>query len=284
MEPIIKYRGGKRREISQFQRFIPNDYETYIEPFFGGGAVFFQQEPERSIINDVNAPLIRFYEQIADQYDEVMAELTQIHELYERNEAEYADLKALHPNDRIPNANEALYYHLRDMYNGIADPDYLDASLYYFINKTAYSGMIRYNAQGQYNVPFGRYKHFRVDNITPAHSQLLNNAQIFCTDFEEIFEMAGPDDFIFLDPPYDCVFHDYGNMTTNFGEEEHRRLANAIQNVNSRVLMVIGRTPLTTELYRDHIVAEYPIRYSVNIRNRFNTAATHIVVTNYQGE
>lgn len=284
MEPILKYRGGKRREIPQFQHFIPSDFDTYIEPFFGGGAVFFNQEPQRSIINDINIPLIQFYEQIANRYNEVMEQLNTLHTLYEENQIEYERLKKLNPNTKIPNANENLYYLLRDMYNDITPPKYLAATLYYYINKTAYSGMIRYNVQGQYNVPFGRYKHFRVDNITASHCQLLQRTQIFHTDFENIFAMATPNDFMFLDPPYDCVFHDYGNMTTNFGEEEHRRLAKAFQNSNCKILMTIGRTPLTAELYRQHIVAEYPVKYSVNIKNRFDTDATHIVVTNYRKE
>lgn len=281
MEPLLKYRGGKRREIQHFRNLIPQNYTTYIEPFFGGGAAFFAQEPTQSIINDINGPLITFYQQVATQYPQLMNELTVLHDTYEQNELEYARLKALHPDQRVPNDNEPLYYQLRDMYNGIVPSTFLDATLYYYINKTAYSGMIRYNAQGQYNVPFGRYKHFRVDNITPQHSTLLQNAQILQTDFEDIFAMAQPNDFMFLDPPYDCIFHDYGNMTTNFDENEHRRLAAAIQNSTCRILMVIGRTALTEELYANHIVAEYPVRYSVNIRNRFDTATTHIVVTNY---
>jgi DNA adenine methylase len=222
-----------------------------------------------------------FYQQVATQYPRLMGELTALHNIYEHNYREYARLKTLTPKQRVPNDNEPLYYQLRDMYNGTIPSPYLDATLYYYINKTAYSGMIRYNAQGQYNVPFGRYVHFTVDNITPQHSALLQNAQIFHTDFEDIFAMAQPDDFMFLDPPYDCVFHDYGNMATNFNEDEHRRLAAAIQNSHCRILMVIGRTPLTEELYAGHIVAEYPVRYSVNIRNRFDAIATHIVVTNY---
>lgn len=281
MEPLLKYRGGKRREIPNFRNLIPQNYTTYIEPFFGGGAVFFDQEPVQSIINDINHPLINFYQQVANNYPQLMQELTELHVLYEQNETEYARQKTLHPEARVPNNNEPLYYQLRDMYNGLTPSTYLDGTLYYFINKTAYSGMIRYNAQGQYNVPFGRYKHFRVNNILPQHSTLLQNAQILQTDFENIFALANANDFMFLDPPYDCIFHDYGNMTTNFGEDEHRRLASAIQNVNCRILMVIGRTPLTEELYAGHIVSEYPVRYSVNIRNRFDTDTTHIVVTNY---
>lgn len=281
MQPLLKYRGGKRREIPNFRNLIPQNYTTYIEPFFGGGAVFFDLAPAQSIINDVNEPLITFYNQVANQYPQLMNELNHLHDVYEFNEAEYARLKALHPEERVPNNNEPLYYQLRDMYNGLIPVQFLDATLYYFINKTAYSGMIRYNAQGQYNVPFGRYKHFRVDTITQEHSNLLQNAQILHLDFEDVFALAQPNDFMFLDPPYDCVFHDYGNMTINFDEMEHRRLAAAIQNANCRILMVIGRTPLTEELYQGHIIAEYPVRYSVNIRNRFDTDATHIVVTNY---
>lgn len=281
MQPLLKYRGGKRREIPNFRNFIPRNYTTYIEPFFGGGAVYFDLAPVQAIINDVNEPLITFYNQVANQYPLLMNELNHLHDIYEFNEVEYARLKALNPDERVPNNNEPLYYQLRDMYNGLIPAQFMEATLYYFINKTAYSGMIRYNTQGQYNVPFGRYKHFRVDTITQEHSNLLQNAQILHLDFEDIFALAQPNDFMFLDPPYDCVFHDYGNMTINFDEMEHRRLAAAIQNTNCRILMVIGRTTLTEELYQGHIVAEYPVRYSVNIRNRFDTDATHIVVTNY---
>lgn len=281
MNPLIKYRGGKRREIPQFQHLIPQDYDRYIEPFFGGGAVFFQQEPDHSIINDVNIPLITFYEQIANQYDVIMGELRELSAIYEANSEEYEELKRLYPDERIENRNEALYYRIRDMYNGITDPEYQPATLYYFINKTAYSGMIRFNTRGEYNVPFGRYKHFNVEIISPEHSQLLQNADILHLDFEEVFNMTEENDFVFLDPPYDCIFHDYGNLEANFGEDAHRRLAAAFFNLGCRALMVIGRTDLTTELYGNNVIAEYPIRYSVNIRNRFDTAATHIVVSNF---
>lgn len=281
MNPLIKYRGGKRREIPQFQHLIPQDYDRYIEPFFGGGAVFFQQEPDHSIINDVNIPLITFYEQIANQYDVIMGELRELSAIYEANSEEYEELKRLYPDERIENRNEALYYRIRDMYNGITDPEYQPATLYYFINKTAYSGMIRFNTRGEYNVPFGRYKHFNVEIISPEHSQLLQNADILHLDFEEVFNMTEENDFVFLDPPYDCIFHDYGNLEANFGEDAHRRLAAAFFNLGCRALMVIGRTDLTTELYGNNVIVEYPIRYSVNIRNRFDTAATHIVVSNF---
>ena len=82
MEPLLKYRGGKRREIPNFRNLIPQNYTTYIEPFFGGGAVFFDQEPVQSIINDINHPLINFYQQVANNYPQLMQELTELHWQY----------------------------------------------------------------------------------------------------------------------------------------------------------------------------------------------------------
>lgn len=281
MDAIIKYRGGKRREIPNFIKFFPEKYDTYIEPFLGGGAVYFQQEPAHAIINDINTSLINFYNQLAAQYDRVMEELHHLHDIYEYNAYLYKAQKECQPTLKIEDRNEELYYRLRDMYNGIVPSEYLMATLYYFINKTAYSGMLRFNANGQYNVPYGRYKHFNVDNITEFHRDLLQRTRILNEDFEYVFDLARPNDFMFLDPPYDCVFHEYGNLKVDFNEEEHRRLAQAFYNLKCRALLVISRTPLTTELYGQNVVAEYPIRYSVNIRNRFTGDASHIVVTNY---
>ena len=143
--------------------------------------------------------------------------------------------------------------------------------------------MIRYNARGEFNVPFGRYPNFNTQILTEEHSLLLQRAEIFNTDYSEIFNMARQDDFIFLDPPYDCIFSDYGNdeYKEGFSEESHRQLANDFHNLNCRALMVIGATPLTRELYGNNIVAEYDKNYSVNIRNRFQAEAVHIIVTNY---
>ena len=282
MEPIVKYPGGKRREISHFVGFIPSNYNTYIEPFLGGGALFFQQEPERAIINDVSKPLVNFYEQVANSYQSVLSELQQLHDVYEQNSIQYIKQKEENPSLYVENKNEVLYYSLRKMYNGGVPSEYHQATLYFFLNKTAYSGMIRFNSQGQYNVPFGRYKHFSISSLTKQHSTLLQKAQILNGDFEAIFKMSKSDDFMFLDPPYDCTFHSYDNSTADFDEKEHLRLAQAFTNLGCRALMVIGRTPLTIELYKQYVVAEYPLKYSVNIKNRFVGEASHLVVANYK--
>lgn len=282
MNLVLKYRGGKSREILRFLQYIPDNFNRYIEPFFGGGAVFFYLEPDNAIINDLNGRLMMFYQQLRDDYPAMRIQLDELQRQYEVNQAEYKRLKALSPDERVPNANEDLYYKIRELFNH-PDDSFLDGVLYFFINKTAYSGMIRYNNSGEYNVPFGRYPNLNTHLVTAQHSELLQRAELFNMDYRKIFDMAGEDDFIFLDPPYDCIFNDYGNidMMNGFDETEHRRLAEDFRNLSCRALMVIGKTPLTEELYSGYIFDEYYKNYAVNIRNRFKNDKMHVVVKNY---
>lgn len=282
MNPVLKYRGGKTKELPRFVEHIPFEFDRYIEPFFGGGAVYFFLEPERAILNDVNSRLMRFYTQLRDQYPLLRKQLNDLQSQYETNQRAYQVLKTQTPQARVPNANEDLYYALRNLFNR-PDDTYLDGLLYFFINKTAYSGMIRYNSSGEYNVPFGRYENLNTRLITEQHSLLLQSAQLMNVDYSEVFRMAHEDDFMFLDPPYDCVFNDYGNidMMDGFDEKQHRRLAEDYRQLSCKALMVIGKTPLTEELYGDYICDEYFKNYSVNIKNRFNYDRMHIVVKNY---
>lgn len=283
MRPMLKYRGGKSKELNNYIHHFDNiEFERYIEPFFGGGATYFNLEPNNAIINDINTRLMNFYSDVRNNYDNLKNELYQIEELYKNNQLMYEQLKQLNPNEKVPNENEALYYRLRNEFN-YPTGDFLDSTIYFYINKTAYSGMIRYNKKGEYNVPFGRYKNFNTDLINAEHNRLLQSAELFNLDYEEIFNMATPNDIMFLDPPYDCVFNDYGNLDLEdgFNEMEQRRLAENFRNLNTRALMVISATPLTEELYQNFIVDEYGKNYAVNIRNRFRNTARHLVIRNY---
>lgn len=281
---MIKYRGGKSREIPQIMWHIPRFSGRYVEPFFGGGALFFYLEPRQAIINDINHKLMAFYRGVRDDYAGLRSELDEVERKYSENRKEFERLKASHPDERVEDRNEEMYYRLRAMYNGTAKKLYSDALLYYYINKTAYSGMIRYNSNGEFNVPFGRYQHLNTNTVTLSHSKLLKRAEIYDGDYGEVFNMCDREDFVFLDPPYDCVFSDYGNeeYKEGFNEDSHRRLASDFVNLPCKALMVIGGTPLTEELYKGYIVEEYSKNYAVNIRNRFKSAAKHIVVANYR--
>lgn len=284
MKPMIKYRGGKSKEIPNIMWHIPRFSGRYVEPFLGGGALFFYLEPREAVINDINTKLMQFYKGVRNNFPSLRKELDTLEELYARNRAEFEAAKALNPQERIADKNETLYYKIRDMFNGCIEKQYSDAALYYFINKTAYSGMIRYNAHGEFNVPYGRYVHLNTNAVTPAHSRLLKRSMILNTDYCKVFNICKNDDFVFLDPPYDCTFSDYGNemYRDGFNEESHKRLAQDFKNLPCKALMIVGRTPLTSHLYAGFIVDEYEKTYAVNIRNRFKAAATHIVVANYK--
>ena len=285
MRPMLKYRGGKSREIPNIERHIPAFKGRYIEPFFGGGALFFHLEPEHAIINDINGKLMDFYLDVRNNYEQTRRDLDALEVVYSKNRREFDRLKAATPQSRVEDRNEDLYYSIRDMFNGKARKEYTDGAIYYFINKTAYSGMIRYNSNGEFNVPFGRYKNLNTEFVTERHSELLRHTKICNADYQAVFDMAASEDFIFLDPPYDCVFSDYGNeeYRDGFNDQSHMALAEAFRCLPCPALLVIGRTPLTERLYGDMIIDEYAKSYSVNIRNRFKSAATHILVANYNG-
>ena len=244
---------------------------------------FFHLEPQKAVLNDINIRLMNFYKDIQKNYTTVRQQLDELQTTYETNQNKYSLLKNIMPSERIENKNESLYYLIRDIFNKKIPSNYLDSVVYFFINKTAYSGMIRYNAQGDFNVPFGRYKNFNTKLITIKHHELLKKATLLTGDYSPIFSMASENDFMFLDPPYDCIFNDYGNIniTNGFNEDEHRRLAKNFQKLKCKALMIIGKTPLTLELYKDFIREEYFKSYAVNIRNRFKSESQHIIVTNY---
>jgi DNA adenine methylase len=283
MKPLIKYRGGKSKEIPHLVKHIPKFSGKYIEPFLGGGAIFFYLEPKKAIINDINSKLMAFYLGVKSNFEQLKKELAEIEKQYIINRRKFEELKNKTPDLRVEDDNEALYYQLRDMFNDLTDKTYSDALLYFYINKTAYSGMIRYNAKGEFNVPYGRYENLNTSLVTKAHNNLLSNTEIYNLDYTKIFEMTEVDDFMFLDPPYDCVFSDYGNAKykEGFNEKNHIELSNRFKQLKCKALMVIGRTPLTEKLYGEMIVDEYGKSYAVNIRNRFKSTATHILISNY---
>ena len=110
MKPLIKYRGGKSSEISNIEKHIPRYKGRYIEPFFGGGALYFHLEPKRAIINDINSKLIAFYKGVKENYSVLRRELDEIENTYEANRRQFDALKKQTPNERVEDKNEALYY------------------------------------------------------------------------------------------------------------------------------------------------------------------------------
>jgi DNA adenine methylase len=256
MKPLVKWSGGKSREIEHFEKYIP-DYDRYIEPFIGGGALYFNQEPDNAVINDVNYDLINFYRQIANGYGGYIYELM----------SKYSN-------------TEDDYYYIRDEFEPSNDVE--RAFVFFYLRKTCYRGMLRYNKKGHFNVPFGRYKTYNYEILLDKrYYDLLKRTTIHNYSYDLIFDYYNSNDnFMFLDPPYDSAFSNYGMF--EFQRDKHLELFNKFTSTNNKCLIVIGRTDFTYSLYKYYIVETYEKNYSFKIHsNRVNESAKHIVCVNY---
>lgn len=259
LKPIIKWSGGKSDEIKMFEKYFPEKYNRYIEPFVGGGSVFFYLNPENPVINDVHIELIDLYKSIGNGKGQ-----------------EIFDFMDQTPND------EETYYKVRDEMEIKDDLD--RAKRFYYQRKTCFRGMLRYNKNGKFNIPFGKYKTINYNDLLNKNYEiLLHRTEILNRGFEYIFENYNDENnFMFLDPPYDSEFTDYGYC--QFGKEEHKKLASLFKNTKIKCLMVIGKTKMIEELYNGYIVAEYDKKYRFKLYNNrigdeINTK--HLIIKNY---
>lgn len=122
MKPLLKYRGGKAKEIPHIAPHIPPYKGRYIEPFVGGGALFFHLAPQRAIINDINAKLISFYNGVKDDYPALRKELDGIERLYDENRRAFDALKRQTPQQRVEDKNEEIYYPGQRQYEMEGEP------------------------------------------------------------------------------------------------------------------------------------------------------------------
>ena len=130
MKPLVKYRGGKSKELPHLIKHIPQFNGRYIEPFFGGGALYFHLEPRKAIINDINSKLIAFYDGVKSKYDLLRKELDEIEHIYYINRRRFEELKSQTPLLRVDDSNGSLYYQIRDMFNDLAEKRYSEALLW----------------------------------------------------------------------------------------------------------------------------------------------------------
>ena len=212
---------------------VPTSYGRYIEPFFGGGAMFFALQPENAVIADSNPELINMYRQVADHVDDVIECL----KMYE-NTSEMFYLVRGKDWTKLPKAEAA--------------------ARTIFLNKTCFNGLYRVNKKGQFNVPFGKYKNPKIcdENGLRAASEILKKAEIICGDYLLVLEhYAQPGDFIFLDPPYLPIsdYSDFKRYTKEqFYEEDHVELAKMVMTLHERgcyVILTNSNHPLVHELY-----------------------------------
>ena len=187
ISPIVKWVGGKRQLLADIMPLIDRNCSTYVEPFVGGGAVFFELQPKKAIINDYNSELINVYTTVRDFPEQLIKKLEE------------------HKNKN----SEEYFYELRafDRKSEYASMSRVEkAARIIYLNKTCYNGLYRVNAAGQFNSPYGKYKNPNIVNATTikAMSKYLQNPQIKIKegDYRDALKGLRKGAFVYLDPPY----------------------------------------------------------------------------------
>lgn len=232
-KPILKWAGGKTQLLSELLPKVPDSYGQYIEPFFGGGALFFALQPKNAIIADSNPELINLYQQVAEQVDDVISYLKK----YENTSEMFYSVRSL-DWETLPKAEAAA----RTIY----------------LNKTCFNGLYRVNKKGQFNASYGKYKNPKICDVEAlcAASEALKKADIICSDYLFVLEhYAQSGDFVFLDPPYLPIskYSDFKRYTKEqFHKEDHIELAKMVMRLHEKgchVLLTNSNHPLVHELY-----------------------------------
>ncbi len=187
LSPMLKWVGGKRQLLADIVPMIDDKCSTYVEPFIGGGAVLFNIQPKKAIINDYNTELINVYKTVRDNLDGLLDEL-RVHA--EKNSSDY-------------------YYEVRALdrdakFNKMSDVE--KAARIIYLNKTCYNGLYRVNSAGQFNSPYGRYKNPNIVNeaVLRVISNYFNDneVRILSGDYKEALKNLDENSFVYLDPPY----------------------------------------------------------------------------------
>jgi DNA adenine methylase len=216
--PFLKWAGGKRWLASSNRLPRPDGYDRYIEPFLGGGAVFFALRPTTALLADINLELINLYRVIRDQpiaFKDALEEHQRSH-----SNAYYYQVRDSDPEDTIGRAARMLY-----------------------LNRTCWNGLYRVNKNGAFNVPRGTK-----DSVVMSGedfsviSEQLNNAELCCEDFEQTIDKAQANDFLFVDPPYTVNHNANGFLKYNekiFSWSDQVRLHAALLKAGERGVSIV---------------------------------------------
>jgi DNA adenine methylase len=267
--PIVKWAGGKGKLLSELWMNRPPKFDTYFEPFVGGGAFFFDLFRRgllsRCTISDANEELIDLYLTVRDKVEEVISELSS--GKYVNNKEVYYRIRAEEPTDSV-----------------------LRAARFIYLNRTCYNGLYRVNAAGKFNVPFGRYANPKITDVENlrAVSDVFKTAEIITGDFEVAVASAKAGDFIYFDPPY-APISDTVSFTTytkaGFDFEEQKRLAQVFAELDERGCYVLGSNSATVEirdLYSEHHVVEVFAARAISSDPSTRGKIPELLIRNYQ--
>ena len=232
MHPFLKWPGGKRWLVSRYHSIFPSEFNTYYEPFLGGGSVFFHLMPQKALISDINKELINTYHNMAKNP-------IRLRELLEEHQIQHS---CEH------------YYDVRDH---IPDDDLLRAARFLYLNRTCFNGMYRVNQNGLFNVPIGTKNHFTEDTyMFEDYSIVLRRVHIRNQDFVKTIRSATDGDLVFADPPYAVANNQNSFIKYNeklFSWKDQERLLNALIKARDRGAIVISTNAIYSELRRKYI-------------------------------
>jgi DNA adenine methylase len=268
--PIVKWAGGKTRLLSQLSPLLPPGVALmrHVEPFVGGGAMFFARQPTRALLCDINPMLIATYEAVRDETEAVIEQLEQLSREHDGR----------------------AYYRVRERYNRarkIAQTE--RAAMFIYLNKTCFNGLHRVNQKGEFNVPMGRYSQPRIvhPEALRAAARQLRHATLRCAGFESLLSAARPGDFIYFDPPYEPM-SDTASFTayaqSGFGREEQLRLRDVFAALDQRgckLMLSNSDVPFIRELYRKYQLDGVSAARAINSNAKKRGPVQEIVVRNY---
>lgn len=270
--PVLKWVGGKRQLLDTLRPLLPKTISKYCEPFIGGGAMLFDLQPKKALVNDINSDLILVYTVIRDSVDELIQRL-----------------------ERFENTSEAFYTvrdwdRDRDKYEALSDIE--RAARIIYLNKTCYNGLYRVNNAGEFNSPFGNYKNPNIVNapVLRAVSAYFNAAEItFSTvDYAELLQNVRRGTFVYLDPPYDPV-SDTSSFTGyargGFTRDDQIRLRECCDELNRRgvrFMLSNSATDFIKEQYADYNITIVQAKRAINSVASKRGDVDEVVVRNYE--
>ena len=268
---LIKWAGGKKQLLEQFEPFFPKQIERYFEPFVGGGTVAFfllknHSEIKKIFLSDINEELIITYNAVKNNIEEVIVLLK--------------EYKIKH--------NKEFYYEMRAEDVKKLTPVQI-AARFIYLNRTCFNGLYRVNSKGGFNVPIGSYKNPTICNEEDLReiSELLQKDDVKVAQFDEAVKEAKKGDFIYFDPPY-YPLNKGKSFTTytkdNFLEKEQIELAETFKKLDKKgckVMLSNSDTEFIKSLYKDYNVAFVKATRMINCNGQDRGKINEVVVTNY---
>lgn len=271
VSPVLKWVGGKRQLLPSIKPMLPKKITSYCEPFVGGGAVLFDLQPKKALVNDINSDLILVYTIIRDSVEALI------------------ELLETYPNE------ESFYYELRNIDRDQSKYDKLSeierAARVIFLNKTCYNGLYRVNNAGEFNSPFGKYKSPNIVNapVLRAVSAYFNSSEITfsTTDFQLVLEQVRKGTFVYLDPPYDPV-SDTSSFTGyskgGFSREQQIQLRECCDRLNARgvkFMLSNSATDFIKEQYSNYHITIVQAKRAINSIASKRGDVDEVIITNY---